>query len=480
MNKDYRRRKKGVSNTQIIIVVVVVLIIVIGVGVYLLMGRSSSSSPSTTTNTSSSMSSSSSSGGVSSTTSQTPVTITVWDTYSPSEDKAFNQTLAAFEQQYPWIHVQVTYGVSVATSNFASAAKAGQAPIVYRDTSDDAGKLFAAGLLLDLSQYLNSSVFSQYLPIAINNFNLSGKIYGLPDNVNYIVMFYNKKYVPYPPNTTAQLVNIALNVNKTYNVWGIAYGMGQEYGYRFAAWFAGFGGQMFNSQGIPQLNSTAMVNALQFWYNLTYVMGVNPQGISTTLEQQLFTSGKAAIIFDGPWDLQKYVSALGSDLGAAPLPIVSQTGLRAAPFIGSTGWVISSPQASGATPQQIQAALLFIQFVTGYKAEMNLWNIAGDIPAYLASYNQALTQLKAGNITPSYLGSIMAGIFEQANYGQKFPNIPQMSFYWNTFHEYVTEYYAGQITAQQAAQEMESTMIQQMQANGYYPDFILAIPDVMY
>ncbi len=93
------------------------------------------------------------------------VTITVWNTYSVSENQAFNASLASFEQLYPCIHVEVTYGVGIATSNFISAAKAGQAPIVYRDSSDDAGKLFAAGLLLNLSEYLLPSVFEQYLPL---------------------------------------------------------------------------------------------------------------------------------------------------------------------------------------------------------------------------------------------------------------------------------------------------------------------------
>ncbi|MFB6490879.1 MAG: extracellular solute-binding protein, partial [Thermoproteus sp. AZ2] len=121
------------------------------------------------------------------------VTITVWDTYGPTEDQAFNATLASFSQLYPCIKVQVTRGVSIATSNFISAAKAGQAPDVYRDTSDDAGKLFASGLLLNISQYINpADIEAAYIPVAVSNFMLGNSIYGLPDNVNYIVMYYNK------------------------------------------------------------------------------------------------------------------------------------------------------------------------------------------------------------------------------------------------------------------------------------------------
>ncbi|WP_069806771.1 extracellular solute-binding protein [Vulcanisaeta thermophila] len=398
------------------------------------------------------------------------VTITVWNTYSVSENEAFNASLASFEQLYPCIRVEVTYGVGIATSNFISAAKAGQAPIVYRDTSDDAGKLFAAGLLLNLSQYLPPSVFQEYLPVAARNFYLNTTsahgYYGLPDNINYIVMFYNKQFITSPPNTTDQLVNMCLQVNKTYGIWCIAYGVGSEWGYRFAAWFAGFGGRIFGPGNMPELNSTAMVNALEFWYNLTYYLHINAPDMNPSLEAQLFTTNKAAIIFDGPWDLGTYFKALGCNLGAAPLPIVSQTGLRAAPLIGSTGWVIASPQASGATPQQIEAALVFILYMTGPTAEENLWTYAHDIPAYVDAYNYALNQLKSGALTPACLNQIMEGILEQAQYGQSFPNIPAMAYYWPAFHQYATEYFANQITAQAAAQGMEQYILQQMSQGG--------------
>ncbi|MGC8974426.1 MAG: extracellular solute-binding protein, partial [Thermoproteus sp.] len=241
------------------------------------------------------------------------VTISVWDTYGPTEDQAFNVTLASFMQAYPCIKVQVTRGVGIATANFVSAAKAGQAPNVYRDTSDDAGKLFAGGLLLNVSKYINpADIEAAYIPVAVENFMLGNSIYGLPDNVNYIVMYYNKKFlndsltqkmfgVNVDQLNTNQLLQLCQYINSTYKVWCIAYGAGQEWGYRFAAWFTGFGGQIFDAKGMPQLNSTAMVKAAEFWYNMTYVWKYNAPGVTPSLEQQLFTQNMTAIIFDGPW-----------------------------------------------------------------------------------------------------------------------------------------------------------------------------------
>ncbi|BDC18681.1 extracellular solute-binding protein [Acidianus sp. HS-5] len=410
------------------------------------------------------------------------VTITVWNSYSTSENEAFNKTLIAFEREFPWIHVDVTYGVGVGCSNFETAAKAHDAPIVYRDTSNSGGALFCAGLLLNLSDYLPPQVFSLYLNCSISDWSIGKAVYGLPDDINYILMFYNKQYIPYAPNTTCEMVKIAEQVNTTDHVWGIAYGASDEYGYRFAAWFAGYGGHIFttqNGQVVPALNSTAMADALNFWYNLTYDLHVNYLAPSTGAggaEGELFEAGKAAIIFDGPWDLGAYLQALGSNLGAAPLPVISQTGMRAEPFLGATGWMISNPSVSGACSLQIKAALIFILFVTNCQSTYRLWNVAHDIPANKVAYNEAMAELKAGKLSPSYLNQIMEGVLEQAQYTQKFPNIPQMAYYWDSFHIGASEFFAQQINAQTATQTMESNFISCLKKNGFLSSSFEILP----
>lgn len=432
---------------------------------------------------------------VTTTTTTQVVTLTVADSYSSSENIAFNASLAAFEQKYPWIHVKVEYGAGIGTSPYTSEAKAHDAPIIIRDSSDSAGALFAAGILVNLSQYLPPSYFSRFNPTAIQDWTLNGSVYGLPDDINYIVMFYNKKFITAPPNTTDQMIQMAEQVNKS-GVWGIAYGASDEYGYRFAAWFAGFGGQIFTTQNgeiVPALNSSAMVNALNFWYNLTYDLKVNYLASSTGaggVEGQLFMENKAAIIFDGPWDLMPYFKALGCNLGAAPLPVVSSTGLYATPFIGSTGWSITTEQANGVPASQwnatLHAALLFIEFMTNYSNEYGLFKYAGDIPALNSAYNAAMQNLSAptSNTTLACLHQVIKGILEQSQHGQKFPNIPQMSYYWNSFHQYASEFFAGKINAEQAAQGMEQAFISSLQSAGYLspvpitPSEVLIVPEL--
>ncbi|MGC9072326.1 MAG: extracellular solute-binding protein [Acidilobus sp.] len=368
--------------------------------------------------------------------------------------------------------MNVIYNQPISATYYLQDMQSGTAPNVIRVTSDSAGAVFAKGYLLNLSQYLAPSYFRQFLPLAMQDWNLSGSVYGLPDNLNYVFMFYNRKYVSAPPNTTAQLIQVAEQINKTYGVWGVAYGASTEWGYRFAAWFAGFGGQIFvlrNGTPFPDLNSSAMVSALEFWHNMTYVLRVNYLAPSPGTEDSLFTQNKAAIIFDGTWHVRSYFSALGCDLGAAPLPVVNYTGLHAMPFIGSMGWAIATPKASGATQEQVEASLLFVEFMTNYTNEWNLWTYARDIPALQSAYQAALQQLSqpTSNQTQGCLDQVMKGVLEKAQYGQRFPNVPQMQYYWPSFHKYADWYFFyNNVTAQQAAQDMEQYFISQLQANG--------------
>ncbi|MDP8012484.1 MAG: sugar ABC transporter substrate-binding protein [Nanoarchaeota archaeon] len=410
-----------------------------------------------------------------------PVTITVSESFAAGgETKAFDADLAAFEKAYPNINV-IVENSSFASSNIPTYAKAGDAPDVVYDSGDSASAWFTGGILLNLSKYINvvpiysnqpSQLYSdQFLPVAVRDFEYNG-LYGVPINYNYIVVFYNKKFFPNGfPNTTASLIPTLQSIKKTYGITPVAYSTPSEYGYRFAAWFTGFGGQVFNSQGIPQLNSTAMANALTFWNNMTNVWGLNVPGLTSPgQEQSLFEANKTAMIFDGPWDLSTYVSALGSNLGAAPLPMVSSTGDYASPFVGSNGWVITSPQASGASQTQIEAALIFVNFMTNNQSEFTFFNDAYDLPSRMTAYDAAMNELNSGKISPSYVDPVIEGILAQAKTGQPMPNLPQMAFYWNGFHEYASEYFTNHsISASAAAAGMENYMITNMKSSGEMP-----------
>lgn len=381
-----------------------------------------------------------------------PITISYWEAYDPAESAVFyKEILPLFEKEYPNIIVQVT-NISLSTPNYETASAAGTAPNVYYDSSNDEGLLYAGGFIVNLKNYIsNSSYFNQFTSGTLAAVSHGNAVFGLPVNENSILMYYNKKYFPNGiANNTNALIAQLEAINKT-GVWGIAYGMGSDYGYRFAAWLPGFGTYIFANKtyGPVTLNNSAMVNALEFWYNLTYMDHINAPlgegsgvaGASGT-EGALFESGKAAVIFDGPWDLSPYISALGSNLGTAPLPMVSSTGLYFAPLIGSEAIAVGTPAATSATPAQLNASIIFAKFLASPQVELMMYNGTGDLPSDSAALSSLISSASAGtlypalaksaNLTAAQFSPIEEGILEQENgHTSPTPSITQMNYWYS-------------------------------------------------
>lgn len=369
------------------------------------------------------------------------VTITVWGSGSPGgEANVFNQTLRSFEAAYPNITVTDSPAINVASTTFTSAAHAGTAPDVYRDTSDNAGALYASGSVLNLSSYLNSTYINSFTQGTIADWTLNGALYGIPINTNGVGLYYNSKYVKKVPTTVNQLISCAENITNEHltangkPVYGLAYGLGTDSGYRSAAWFPAFGGSMFNSKQLPVLNSQADINAISFLYNLTYSYHVSPKGITSMTEQeQMFEDNQTAFMIDGPWDQALYTSYIGKYLNVTALPYDSSTGHWVRPIWGSVGYLISSPQASGINSHQIWASLKFVEYMTNYTAQKNLFTQAGDFPSLISVGNFVKTD--------TAVDPLAAGWIAQEAHTQIQPSFVNMNYYWPNFHTYVGNLY---------------------------------------
>ena len=450
-----RQRKAGGAKV-LIAVVVVVAVILAGAGAYLLLAH-----PSTATKTK--------------TTGPTPTpshtTITVWQDFSSTEFPAFLSARSAFMSAYPNVTVDWVNQTTPSPSTLVSAALAGKAPNVIIGTSDFEGStLYYHGLIINLSAVVGSSFFSQYSGTALSDVTLNNSVYAFPLNVNGIAMIYNKKLIPVAPTTTDQMISMAKNVtvisNGKYVTAGVAYGLGSDGGYRFIAWQAGFGGRLFAANGTPTLNTSATINALDFLNNLTTVYNVQPPALTGSEWMSLFETGHAGIIFDGPWDIGAYISALGAqNVGVAPMPVISQTGLRPLPFLGSIAVGILTKRASSATNSQMWASIQFGEYLASNTTEIKFWNSAGDFP----SVSTALNYIDGLNV------SWARGYSDQfVNHSQLFINKPQMGYYWTPFGTYVSEFTSGKISAAAAASDIQTAIVQSMTQNHISPYVVVS------
>ncbi len=357
------------------------------------------------------------------------VTISVWGSGDPGgETTAFNSLLNAFETAYPNITVSDNPAEAPATSNFFTYAHAGNAPDVFRDTSDNGGLLFYSGLILNMSKYFNASFFSQFTSRSLKDWSYNGAYYGVPVNVNGIGLYYNTALLPngVPPANLYQMVQDAIAVQSRGGSYtGFPYDIGGKSGYRFASFLPAFGGELFNSSHYPMLNSSAAVQAMSFLWNLTVKYGVDPKGVTLTIEKELFEEGYSPFILEGPWDQSLFENALGSKLGVEPIPYNNATGKWPLPLWGSIGYVVSSPNASGANSSQIWASLQFVKFMTDYNAQLTLYKDAGDMPAMKSVQSYIENDSLGDPLTHGWLA--------QENESQAFPNYIQINYYWAPF-----------------------------------------------
>lgn len=360
-----------------------------------------------------------------------PVTITVWETYAPatsvaSEFGAFNKSLTAFEAAYPWITVNVeTQPFGSIVSAFTTASLANKAPDVVRLANDQIGGMVAAGFLTPINQFGNATFFSRYLPNAMKDFQYgaAGDYWGLPENINGLALYYNKALVPTPPTTTNQLISDAQAITKTSSsgtitTAGIVFNSAGGFGAPYWWWpfLYGFGGSIFNSTNPkdPTINSSAAVAATEFLNSLVTQYKVMPPTVGYGTADTMFISGHAGMIINGPWDYANYKNSNKSlDFGVAALPTVSSTGLPLAPLLGSQGWAM----ASGKSEAETLASWDFMSFITNYNSQLNLVNLALDLPSNAAL---AGSPMITGNST-------FSGFIAQAATSTPFVNTPEMA-----------------------------------------------------
>ena len=98
-----------------------------------------------------------------------------------------------------------------------------------------------------------------------------------------------------------------------------------------AAWLHGFGGRLLDDAGRPALDSPMRRCASVAFVQQLAAEQLLPPESTGVVATQLFNDGRAAITINGPWFVGEI--APGVPFAVAPLPIVSATGLPAAPLV---------------------------------------------------------------------------------------------------------------------------------------------------
>jgi multiple sugar transport system substrate-binding protein len=349
----------------------------------------------------SSSSSSSASGG---TTDKTPVTIVLWHLFSGEEKKPFNDALAGFHKQYPWItikqEVQPNTDNDTFDPNLINAIKGGNPPDVALPFGPDyIGQYCSSGLWQNLTPYMQRDhvSISEFAPAAITYTKYGSNQCALPSLTDAYGLYYNKAMfkkagISGPPKTMTELMADAKkltvkNPDGSIKVAGfVPLDNWEELGPADLA--RAWGGKWFNDQNQAQLSTDpAWASALMWqrqlvdWYGYSniekfFLANTNNEFNPTNA----FETGKVAMMFDGEWRtafIQRDNPKL--DYGTAPFPAADPS-VYGSGRVGGT--VVGIPKGA---KHPDQAWLLVKYLATDTNYLVTLANSAGNVPTTKAS-----------------------------------------------------------------------------------------------
>lgn len=334
--------------------------------------------------------------------------LTVWEAYGASgssEKDAFDTMVANVKAANPGLTVNV---LDVPFNNlfnkFETEAAAGGGPDLYIAPNDSIGKQARAGLLKDLTSLQPTLMAAPFntSQVAITADTVDGKLYGIPESMKAVALFYRTDMLATAPATTADWLT-AVKTNKI----GLVYGANGGGAYYQWGLYGSFGGKILADNGsCAATQNSGVADSMAFLTQLKAAGGILYQ--NDTDAKKDFIDGKIAGFIDGPWQTGDLSKALGSKLAVANGP--SGSGGNFQPMTAPDSYYINAASANG------DLAIAFAQQMLGQ--EQIFMDKAGHIPA-----NTALVPTDP----------ITLGFANQMKNGFARPTAPQLDNYWGNF-----------------------------------------------
>jgi arabinogalactan oligomer/maltooligosaccharide transport system permease protein len=288
----------------------------------------------------------------SSTSEDGPITIEVWHTFAAEskEEETFTNAVRDFEAANPNITVEITLvPFGNADQLFMTAAQGGQAPDLMRLSSDQLGaigevRVDGFPLLEDLRPHLTPQDRAQFDSRSLDAMRYGEELYGIPASQDCLSLIFNKAIfdaqgVDYPNENWTETDLLEAAKQLTFqDKQGLALPIKTAYW-----WFPiqeGFGGSLFDENGVPTLNSNGSSEAMRWMLDLELEHEVVATGTQIEGMKNQFITSNAAMIIDGPWNWATY-EASRLDIGQTLLPKIEQTQERMSPLVTYKGWTVS-------------------------------------------------------------------------------------------------------------------------------------------
>ena len=290
--------------------------------------------------------------------------------------KIIDKFAADFEKDNPGIKVHPIYSGTYQDSitKALTAVKSNDAPAMSVLLSTDMYTLIDEDAIVPWDPLIKTAEDKAWLqgfyPAFMENSQTGGKTWGIPFQRSTIVLYYNKEMFKeagldpnHPPATWKEMAEYAQKLTKRdasgkVSQWGV-----QIPASGFPYWlFQGLttenGVQLMNAAGTETYyDKPAVIEALQYWVDLTGKYKAHPEGIvewGTTPKD--FFERKVAMMWTTTGNLTNVRSNAKFDFGVAMLPANKR---RGSPTGGGNFYLFKQ-----AKPEQQAAAFKFVKWIT--------------------------------------------------------------------------------------------------------------------
>jgi raffinose/stachyose/melibiose transport system substrate-binding protein len=303
------------------------------------------------------------------------------------------------------------------------------------------GVLAEAGLLYPLEKAYRQNNWDIY-DWAKQRVTYNGTVYGVPDLLQEVIVYYNKDLVPEEPKTVEELREIADDLKGRGKI-PFAFGNQEQWpaGHLFSIGVS----NMLGTEGLDNIlygdgrwDTSEVIEAIELFFKDFVESGYYPEGVNTITYDDanaLFYSGKAAMNPTGTWLVSEIVQAVEDfEVGFFPFPSIDGSSISPPAGVG-TGWFV----AKGA--KNPEGAITFIDYLLEDSTARLIIEKLNTIPAHPVDtkglalpdlFKQVLEDLselpEAGAfgynldvLTPQNFNQVMYSGFWEVISGRRFP-----------------------------------------------------------
>jgi len=349
------------------------------------------------------------------------VEIVIWDKVR-DDDPAKTikmQIQHDFDTKYP--HIKVKHEVLAEGNDrqiFLTAMAGGQGPDAYQLAHFPVvGDWIRQGFALDLSEYwANYEDKEQFLPSAMEHATVEGKVYGIPNSLYVMGLFYNKDHFAdagldpeAPPQTWEEFVEVGEkliqkdNSRYPYALLGMDWA---DWYFEYYVWQAGGDLTTLHEDGTVELDFTkeATVKALEFYRDMKWEHNMVQKNVLQSYDENMndFVQERASMVVTSHQWIPGFVNN-GLNFGFAPLP-KGPAGV-APSQAGGQFWIINPT----ITKAKQDASWTYITYMMSKEVQEKLMTFAeeeGQVPELLPVRSDVDPSQYTSSVSPELVASV--------------------------------------------------------------------------